>query len=221
MAVSLVYFAAGKLGLYFASFNASSSPVWPPAGIAFAALLLFGFRIWPAVFLGAFFVNITTAGTVITSLGIASGNTLEAVAGVYLTMRYANGRKVFERAQDFFKYATLTSVCATTISPTVGFTSLALGGFAPWNEFTRSWLTWWLGDVGSYLLVAPFLILWIEHPSIAGDRRRLLEASLTLIAIVLVGVLVFGGGASGNPQISDWFCVRPDTGVVCVPVRTA
>ena len=210
VAVSLVYFAAGKLGLYFASFNASSSPVWPPAGIAFAALLLFGFRIWPAVFLGAFFVNITTAGTVFTSLGIATGNTLEAVAGVYLTTRYANGRKVFDRAQDFFKFAALTSVFATTISPTIGFTSLALGGFAPWNGFTRICLTWWLGDVGGYLLVAPFLILWVEHPRITGDCRRLFEASLTLIAIVLVGVLVFGGAL---PGIGNY-----PIGFVCIPI---
>jgi signal transduction histidine kinase len=209
-AVSIVYFAAGKLGLHFASLNASASPVWPPAGIAFAALLLLGFRIWPAVFIGAFFVNLTTAGTVYTSLGIATGNTMEAVAGAYLTMRYANGREVFERAQDFFKFAALTSVFATTISPTIGFASLALGGFAPWNELLQIWLIWWLGDVGGYLLIAPFLILWIENPAIAGDRRRLLEASLTLTAIALVGILVFGGAL---PGIGNY-----PIGFVCIPI---
>jgi signal transduction histidine kinase/CheY-like chemotaxis protein len=184
--------------------------VWPPAGIAFVAVLLLGFRIWPAVFIGAFFVNFTTAGTAYTSLGIATGNTIEAVAGAYLTMRYANGLKVFERAQDFFKFAALTSVFATTISPTIGLTSLVLGGFGPWNEFTRIWLIWWLGDVGGYLVVAPFLILWIEKPKIAGDRRRLLEELLTLIAISLVGILVFGGVL---PGIGNY-----PIGFVCIPI---
>src|SRR5271170_1432939 len=89
VAVVAIYFAAGKFGLSFASFNPSSSPVWPPAGIAFTALMLAGLRIWPAVFVGAFLVDITTAGAVLASLGVASGNTLEAVVGAYLTVRCA------------------------------------------------------------------------------------------------------------------------------------
>ena len=73
-AIAAVYFVAGKVGLqYFAYVHASASPVWPPAGIALVALLLFGIRVWPAVFLAAFLVNITTAGSVFTSLGIATG----------------------------------------------------------------------------------------------------------------------------------------------------
>ena len=94
IAVAIVYFAAGKFGLYFASFNPSSTPVWPPAGIALTALLLGGFQLWPAVLVGAFFVNLTTSGALMASLGIAAGNTLEAIVGTYLTMRFANGRWV-------------------------------------------------------------------------------------------------------------------------------
>jgi len=77
--VAAVYFIAGKLGLSLAFGNTSASPVWPATGIALAALLVQGNRLWPAVFVGAFLVNVTTAGTVLTSLGIAAGNTLEAV----------------------------------------------------------------------------------------------------------------------------------------------
>ncbi|MDB5107465.1 MAG: hypothetical protein JWM69_406, partial [Candidatus Binatus sp.] len=209
-AISIVYFAAGKLGLHFASYSPSSSPVWPPAGIAFVAILFLGFRIWPAIFIGAFFVNLTTAGTIFTSLAIATGNTLEAVSGAYLTIRYANGRKLFARAEDFFRFAALICLFATTISPTIGLGSLALGGFVPWKEIGRVWLTWWLGDVGGYLLVAPLLILWIENPKIAGDRRRMIEASLTLAAIALVGILIFGGAL---PGIGNY-----PIGFVCIPI---
>jgi signal transduction histidine kinase/CheY-like chemotaxis protein len=208
-AVSIVYFAAGKFGLYFAAYNPSSSPVWPPAGIAVAALVLGGLRIWPAVFLGAFFVNVTTSGTVFTSLGIATGNTLEAIIGAYLTIHYANGRRVFERAQDVFKFVAI-SIFASAVSPTIGLACLAFGGFAQWTEFVRIWLTWWLGDVGGFLLVAPFLILWIENPRTIGDRRRVLEESLTLIAIALVGIFVFGGAL---PGIENY-----PIGFVCIPM---
>src|SRR5437879_2588792 len=76
-ALALIYFIAGKLALRLAFLHASASPVWPPAGIALAALLVLGSRVWPALFVGAFLVDLTTLGNILTSLGIASGNTLE------------------------------------------------------------------------------------------------------------------------------------------------
>src|SRR5438046_9863985 len=82
--LTLVYFIAGKFGLMLASLHASASPVWPPAGIALAALLLLGYRAWPAIFVGAFLVNLSTAGNVATSFAIATGNTLEALASALL-----------------------------------------------------------------------------------------------------------------------------------------
>src|SRR5207302_11227482 len=103
--LTLVYFIAGKLGLKLAFLHASASPVWPPAGIALAALLVLGYRTWPAIFLGAFLVNVTTAGNSATSLCIASGNTLEALCGAWLVNRFASGTRVFDRAQDVFKFA--------------------------------------------------------------------------------------------------------------------
>src|SRR5882724_3739001 len=83
-ALTLVYLVAGKLGLMLAFVHASATAVWPPTGIALAAFLLLGHRVWPAILLGAFVVNITTAGSVATSIGIATGNTLEGLVGAYL-----------------------------------------------------------------------------------------------------------------------------------------
>ena len=80
-ALTTVYFLAGKFGLKLASVHASASAVWPCTGIALAAFLILGYRVWPAILTGAFLVNVTTAGSVVTSLAIASGNTLEGVAG--------------------------------------------------------------------------------------------------------------------------------------------
>ena len=89
VALIVVYVCAGKFGLSLASLNASVSPVWPPTGIALAALLIWGVRLWPAIFIGAFIVNImtpspvgTTAAAVIAkTFGVAIGNTLEGVLG--------------------------------------------------------------------------------------------------------------------------------------------
>jgi integral membrane sensor domain MASE1 len=127
--LTLLYFIAGKLSLTLAFLNASASPVWPPAGIALAAMIVLGYRVWPAIFFGAFLVNATTTGSVATSLCIAAGNTLEAVCGAWLINRFANGVRVFDRSQDVFKFA-LAAILSTLISPTLGVTGLALGGFA-------------------------------------------------------------------------------------------
>ena len=100
-AVAAVYIVAGKLGLKLASVNASVTAVWPCTGIALAAFLVLGYRVWPAILTGAFLVNLTTAGSVATSIGIAVGKTLEGVVGCCLVSRFAGGQRAFEGAQIF------------------------------------------------------------------------------------------------------------------------
>src|SRR5260370_6669911 len=133
-ALTGTYFVAGKLGLKLASVHASATAVWPCTGIALAGLLIFGYRVWPAILAGAFLVNLTTAGSVATSIGIAVGNTLEPVVGCYLVNRVAGGRRAFERAQDIFKFAFLAAMVSTTISATVAVTTLDLAGLTYWAK---------------------------------------------------------------------------------------
>jgi integral membrane sensor domain MASE1 len=151
-----------------------------------------GYRAWPAIFIGAFLVNLTTAGNVFTSLGIATGNTLEAVAGAWLVHRFAGGVELFDRAQGVFKFALAVTV-STLVSPTLGLTSLALAGFANWANYGAIWLTWWLGDVTGDLIVAPLLILWSCAPLRRWDRTAILEVILLFLLLFVLGQMVFGG----------------------------
>ena len=154
-AIGLLYVLTGKVGLDLAFLHASATPVWPPAGIALAALLILGIRIWPIFFVGAFLINISTAGSVATSLAIALGNTLEAVLGAALVNRFAGGRDALDRVRNIFLFVLLAGFLSTTVSATIGVTSLALGGFARWSDYGSIWLTWWLGDAAGDLIVAP------------------------------------------------------------------
>ena len=190
--LTAVYFIAGKLGLMLASLHASASPVWPAAGIALAALLVLGYRAWPAIFVGAFLVNVTTAGNVATSLAVASGNTLEAVCGAWLVNRFAGGTTVFDRPQGVFKFA-LAAVVSTIISPVFGVTSLALAGFADWTNYGAIWLTWWLGDTTGDLLIAPLIILWSVTSKRRWNRREAVEVGILLLLLVVLSEAVFGG----------------------------
>jgi len=108
-----VYFVAGKLGLMLALVNPSASAVWPPTGIALAALLLVGYRVWPGILIGAFLVNVTTAGSVATSLGIAAGNTLEALVAAHLANRLAGGRRAFDGPQGVVLFVVLAGLAMT------------------------------------------------------------------------------------------------------------
>src|SRR5262245_16971754 len=189
----LIYIAAGKLGLRLAFVNASATAVWPPTGIALAAFVVLGYRIWPAILLGAFLVNVTTSGVVATSIAIAVGNTLEGIVGGYLVNRFAHGRHVFEHARDIFTYVLLACIVSTTVSATVGVTSLTLSGLAAWANYGPIWLTWWLGDAVGALMVAPVLMLWAMNPRVPWNRNRSLEVVLLCLSALFVALIVFGG----------------------------
>lgn len=187
LALSVVYFAAAKIGLTLAFLHPSASAVWPPTGIALASFLLLGYRVWPAIALGAFVANATTAGSIATSLGIATGNTLEGLLGAWLVNRFANGRDAFQRPRDIYKFAGLAAGVSTLVSSTVGVASLCLGGVAAWSNAGPIWVTWWLGDAVGALVAAPPILLWTSE----GPRRpsRPLE-------VIGLGILLFASGAA-------------------------
>ncbi len=162
-AVAVVYFLAGRLGLSLAYVNASASAVWPPTGIAVAALILFGRQLWPGVAIGAFLVNITTSGSLTASVFIAIGNSLEAVIAEAMVTRYARAR-VFDRVRDVFVFAGAAGVVAPIVSATLGGLALVASGLAGLSEFRTVWITWWMGDALGAVLYAPALILlWSDR----------------------------------------------------------
>lgn len=188
--VGLAYFALARLGLELASINPSATPVWPPTGLAIAAILLWGNRIAPAIFIGAFLINQVTAGSIFTSLAIAGGNTLEAVIVGYLVQQWAEGEQVFDTPTGVTKFA-LISLAATLVSATIGVSSLALAGYAEVSRFMSVWLTWWLGDLGGALVVAPVVVLWAKSEPASLRPPQITRTGLTYLGAVAVGVIAF------------------------------
>jgi integral membrane sensor domain MASE1 len=191
--LTITYFAAAKLGLLLAVVHPSATAVWPPTGIALAALMIFGFEMWPGIFIGAFLVNILTAGSVMSTLGIAMGNTLEAILGAFLLIRFANGRNTLDRPQDVFRFTLLAGFTSPMVSAIFGVTSLYLAGYVAWADCRSIGSTWWLGNVGGNLILAPVLLQWAADARIRWSRRQIIEAALLLIVLCVTGYAVFGG----------------------------
>ncbi len=208
--VAAVYYFGGKLGLKLAYLHPSVTPVWPPTGIALAALLLFGYRAWPGVLLGALLVNITTPVSLATTAGIAIGNTLEALTGAYLVNRWARGRRAFDRAPDIFKFAFLAALLSTVVSATIGVTSLYFGAATSWSACGSIWVTWWLGDAVGNLVIAPFLILWWVNRRLQWDPSQFIEAAALLFCLFFVTEIGFSGMAPA--ALSQY-----PLGLLCVP----
>src|SRR5258705_10165002 len=189
--VGVIYFAAAKLGLLTAFVNANVSPVWPATGVAIAAVLLLGYRIWPGILLGAFLANLLTPVSILVAGGIAIGNTMEALA-VGLMLHVLDFHNSFDRAKDVFKFVLVALFC-TTVSATIGSLSLALGHAASWQDFGALWSTWWLGDTIGALLVAPLLLTWAGGSRHWLPNKRYLEAGLVLLLLAASAMATFGG----------------------------
>ena len=204
--LTVAYIAAGRLSLLLAFANENASPVWPPTGLAIGALLILGLRAWPAIAVGAFVVNLTNSGDPAVSLAIAVGNTLEALAGAWLTLRFARGRAAFDSTRDVLRFVVIAAG-ASAVAASIGVAAV-VAGLGAAAETDAIWLTWWLGDTVGAIVVAPLIVLWNRRPSLADVGRRLGEIAALLFALGLVSFAVF----------SPWPPGRPDYPFIIVPV---
>ncbi|GJJ03059.1 hypothetical protein RugamoR64_35970 [Duganella rhizosphaerae] len=197
------YYLVANTSLLLAFAHTNATPVWPPSGIAFAAVLLLGYRAWPAILLGALAANLATftangmpfnAGLVTASLLIATGNTLEALAGAWLMRRYTDAARPLGNLQDVYKFATI-ALLVCLISAGIGSTTLVLGGLVPAPAWNTVALTWWVGDVAGVLLVAPAILAW-RRPR--WRRAVALEAALSLLLLAVLIAWIFGRHYTAN-----------------------
>ncbi|WP_275195650.1 MASE1 domain-containing protein [Bradyrhizobium sp. CSA207] len=191
VAIGVIYFALAKGGLSLASIHPSATPIWPPTGVALAAVLLWGYRTWPAIFTAAVIANATTAGSVATAIAIATGNSLEAVVGAYLIKRWSSGCNTFSTPNSVAKFALICFVIATPISASIGLTSLAIAGYIEPTNFANAWVTWWLGDVTGALVIVPVIVLWASSHYHAFNRNEFLETVGVLATAAAVGLIAF------------------------------
>jgi integral membrane sensor domain MASE1/anti-sigma regulatory factor (Ser/Thr protein kinase) len=189
LVLALIYFAAAKLGLGLAFSTPSVTAVWPPTGIALAALVLGGRGLWPGVLLGAFLANVTTDVPVYTAAGIAVGNTLEALVGALLLDRFGF-RPELRRLRDIFALVVLAAFLSTALSATIGVASLSVGDSLQEGALS-TWRVWWLGDMTGDLLVASLIFVLVTQWPYRDLPGSAPEALVLLLALIGVALVVF------------------------------
>jgi len=186
------YVAAAKLGIELSVARGVITPVWAPTGIALAGLLLLGRQFWPAVAVGAFVANAISGASLGEAAGITVGNTLEAVFGATLLAR-AEVRPALDRVRDVAGLLILGAAASPIIAATNGATVLSLSGGT--DDFSSSWLLWWIGDGMGALVVTPLVLVWSSRPWRAfPERAQQVEAVAVAAALAGASAGVFFGG---------------------------
>ena len=196
IAIALAYAATARLGQYVAIDPGNVTAVWVPSGLAVGALILWGAGVWPGIWLGAFAYNlwfflqgglIERPVAMALAVGIATGSALMALAGSTLVELVRGIEEDLGRPRDALAYALLAGLLATTLSATVGTSVLLLGGVLPISRVGVVWTTWWLGDAGGVILIAPLFVLIgrLGFPRFQGPRTWLALGSGVVLCALL------------------------------------
>ncbi len=188
LALFLLYLGTAKIGLLFDAVGGFASLIWPPSGIAFFFLLLFGPRLGVAVFLAAFVVNLTNGAPIWAAMGIALGNSLEPLVGTYLFKRFAHNRITLTRVYDVLIFV-LVAAFSATISASFGTLSLQFHGIL--ETISLAWPAWFLGDLISILIFTPFILVWRHPLSLPPKKFKGTEAVVLIILVIFITTMVF------------------------------
>ncbi len=188
--LAALYVMGGYLGLAVGLVDTNITLIWPPTGLAIAALLRGGIAWWPGVTIGAFLLNWWIGMPVPVAAGIALGNTVGPLLSV-LALRQLGVHPDFDRRRDVGVFC-LAVIIGLMVPPTVGLTCLNLGGIREWTA--GGWLLWWLGDVVGALVVAPLLLTF--HRSAyrrLSEQYHLLEFIILNFTTLVIGGVIFIG----------------------------
>jgi PAS domain S-box-containing protein len=194
----VAYGATGRLALLLAIPPGYATAIWPPAGLAFAAILLCGARAWPGIVLGSFLVNVwtafetTTVVALLTSLALPTslglGTALQALMGVWLVRRVVGFPMALDQGRHVATFLLLGGPVSCLLGATWGVTSLLAGGRISWPDGLRHWGIWWVGDTIGVLVVIPLLLVWTAAPRLVWRRR---QWTVVLPLGVTFGLVVF------------------------------
>src|SRR5438874_2705088 len=200
IAIAAAYYAVGRLSLLLAIPPGYATAVWPASGIALAATLLRGYRVWPGILLGSFLINVWTsldtgsAASILKSIflviSIGAGASLQAIVGALLMSRFVRQPTALIGEEDVFKFLLLGGPISDLMNATWGVTSLLFAGVIQPADYLLHWWTWWLGDTIGVIAFTPLVLIWAAKQQGASLRRQI-SVSLPVCLTFALAVLCF------------------------------
>ena len=186
------YLVVAVIGVKLAAQRENIILLWGPGGIALAALLRLGYRVWPGVLLGSFLTGLWQELPAHLAGTIALASVGEAVLGAFLMRRFSTRPDFLSSAQDVSLFVGIVVPAIALVCTLVGVTSQVLGGIIPATEYVSAAFRGWTGDALGILLVTPLLLAWTGKAEAPWDRWRVGEAMALLAALIAAGALAFG-----------------------------
>lgn len=208
LVIALGYFLTGYAGLQLPFFGSSVTLVWPPSGIALAALIVWGWRYAPAVFIGGLLVNLATSPSVTVSILIAAGNTLAAL-GPALIIRQICGNYPLDQFRKMVVFLVLGGLCSPALSALLGTTSLSLVVIGDFNKFTDIWQGWFLGDLVGAIVVGPLVMRLMQWRTSPRSMSQYWELALICIASIVIASAVQTTPLISKPEFLFIFVSLP------------
>ena len=202
--LAISYFIAGRLGTWLAMPPGYSTALFPASGIAMFAILRYGYKIWPGILIGSFFLNssisvlqqdLSLIKFIPMGLSIGFGACGEALLGTYFLYRFTQSNDPFYQVKNVFIFIVFSSGISSLISATCGTITIILSGISTWAQFNETFLTWWLGDAIGILVITPILLLLSTLPSNRFHPKLIGEGIFLVISLIIVSKVVF----------SNWF----------------
>ena len=187
--VFAAYVITARAGLALSAVSGFAAVVWAPTGISLVAMVAWGYGVWPAVSLAAAITNLLAGAPVPVAVGIAAGNTAEALAGTWM-LNAVHFQPQLQRLWDVAALV-VAGALSTLVSATLGVGVLRLGGIVPAASLLRTWRVWWVGDLMGDLVVAPLLLVAWSRPAMRRSRNAMLEGTLAAFAVLATVALVF------------------------------
>lgn len=197
--LALIYFLAAKFGLSLAYQTDQVTTIWPAAGIALGALLIFGRRLWPGIALGSFAANLLTNETFFTAFGIAATNTAASYLAAYLLQERLHFRNNLSRLRDVTALVVAPVFGSTLISSTLGVLNLSVSSVISWSNFYSVWLTWWVGDLMGILIFAPLILAWSNQELVEWGKSKRVEFALFYTTLIFFASIVFLSSQQAGP----------------------
>ncbi|HXA46085.1 MAG TPA: MASE1 domain-containing protein [Burkholderiaceae bacterium] len=191
--VAVAYFVAAKFGLSLAFSTKQVTALWPPTGIALAAFLLYGIRIWPSIFLAAFAINSLIGGSLIVAAGIAVGNTLAPIAAFFMLQQVKTFDRAITKTSDVLAILLFGAVLGMAVSATNGVANLALAGIIPWSAYASVWWVWWVGDGMGVLVFAPLILSWTAQPIPRWSHKQIIELFAIFFGLLISSLVALDG----------------------------